>query len=223
MVEKRIDGGVLVNGDGVTYGNLYENMYKNEELSMGAEKALTKYTVPKDDTKLNLVKYNDNNRCTGVVVVEFEDYCHAVLAGEVRDARLDGQARRASCIAIKTYTWHFIILPKEPERSGNITTRQQEYAPEKKDENPNIYIDYSAVRNRWMESSEGYIFEAAYKSGDWDRPGNQNSGDLKQRGCYYLANKGYKWYQMLHYYYDNSNVSGGAIRLFDSNKCIVYK
>lgn len=157
------------------------------------------------------------------MVIGFGDYCLWVLAGEVRQKEFDGTARRARCIAIKTYTWHFMIIPKEPERSGHLTTKQQSYQPGKVNENLNIYGDYDAVCDRWMESSEGYIFEASYKAGEKGKAGTKHGGELKQWGSVYLAGQGYKWNEILHYYYDCSGVSGDGVRIFNNQKCIIYK
>ena len=61
-----------------------------------------------------------------------------MLAGELRGVEFDGVVRRAQAIAIKTFTWHFIIVPKDPVEGYDVNNVQQNYYPEKVSENSKV-------------------------------------------------------------------------------------
>ena len=180
---------------------------------------LNKRTVPTDDTTISYGTYKNGvyqNRKS----IKFHDYCKGVSAGEVRGKSFDGTARKAVDIAIKTYTWHYKIVPIDPTHSVDIKNTMQSYKPEKISENKKVTSDYNAVKNIWMESYKGNIFAAGYGAGDYNSSG-KNGGRLMQNGCRYLVDKKkYSFYQCLHYYYDYSidGSTGGPLRFFDNNK-----
>lgn len=211
------ENGYLVNGKGKVFSDINE---KEIDGSLVDEYAiLNKRTVPTDDTTLSYGTYKNGvyqNRKS----IKFHDYCKGVSAGEVRGKSFDGTARKAVDIAIKTYTWHYKIVPIDPTHSVDIKNTMQSYKPEKISENKKVTSDYNAVKNIWMESYKGNIFAAGYGAGDYNSSG-KNGGRLMQNGCRYLVDKKkYSFYQCLHYYYDYSidGSTGGPLRFFDNNK-----
>ena len=211
------ENGYLVNGKGKVFSDINE---KEIDGSLVDEYAiLNKRTVPTDDTTISYGTYKNGvyqNRKS----IKFHDYCKGVSAGEVRVKSFDGTARKAVDIAIKTYTWHYKIVPIDPTHSVDIKNTMQSYKPEKISENKKVTSDYNAVKNIWMESYKGNIFAAGYGAGDYNSSG-KNGGRLMQNGCRYLVDKKkYSFYQCLHYYYDYSidGSTGGPLRFFDNNK-----
>ena len=211
------ENGYLVNGKGKVFSDINE---KEIDGSLVDEYAiLNKRTVPTDDTTISYGTYKNGvyqNRKS----IKFHDYCKGVSAGEVRGKSFDGTARKAVDIAIKTYTWHYKIVPIDPTHSVDIKNTMQSYKPEKISENKKVTSDYNAVKNIWMESYKVNIFAAGYGAGDYNSSG-KNGGRLMQNGCRYLVDKKkYSFYQCLHYYYDYSidGSTGGPLRFFDNNK-----
>ena len=211
------ENGYLVNGKGKVFSDINE---KEIDGSLVDEYAiLNKRTVPTDDTTISYGTYKNGvyqNRKS----IKFHDYCKGVSAGEVRGKSFDGTARKAVDIAIKTYRWHYKIVPIDPTHSVDIKNTMQSYKPEKISENKKVTSDYNAVKNIWMESYKGNIFAAGYGAGDYNSSG-KNGGRLMQNGCRYLVDKKkYSFYQCLHYYYDYSidGSTGGPLRFFDNNK-----
>lgn len=150
--------------------------------------------------------------------INFHDYCLGVSAGEVKTTTFDGEARRAVNIAIKTYTWHYKIVPIDSAHGVDIKNTMQSYRPDDVSINRKVTTDYNAVKDIWMESYSGAIFEAKYGAGSYNNNG-KGGGRLMQNGCRYLVSHGKSLYGCLHYYYDNSEASrDGAIRFFDSDK-----
>ena len=150
------ENGYLVNGKGKVFSDINE---KEIDGSLVDEYAiLNKRTVPTDDTTISYGTYKNRvyqNRKS----IKFHDYCKGVSAGEVRGKSFDGTARKAVDIAIKTYTWHYKIVPIDPTHSVDIKNTMQSYKPEKISENKKVTSDYNAVKNIWMESYKGNIFD----------------------------------------------------------------
>lgn len=60
------------------------------------------------------------------------------------------------------------------------------------------------------------LFSTAYFAGSNNGNG-AGTGQLRQNGSNYLANSGYDWKEILHYYYDNSsynNPNVGIVRIY---------
>lgn len=200
--------GNFVDGKGI----VYDQLYKCNDIQL--RNVITKYTIPGPNTTVRL--YRNGN----IEELGFYDYTLAVSAGECRAYEFDGDPRKAINIAIKTYTWHYLIVPKNDEAGYDITTQMQAYAPSYISENSNVTVDMDALADIWMESYKGAIFAAYYVAGAKNSNG-KNGGELKQNGCLYLIEHGMcdDFYECVHYYYDNSSAStGGPVRFFDSNK-----
>ena len=174
------ENGYLVNGKGKVFSDINE---KEIDGSLVDEYAiLNKRTVPTDDTTISYGTYKNGvyqNRKS----IKFHDYCKGVSAGEVRGKSFDGTARKAVDIAIKTYTWHYKIVPIDPTHSVDIKNTMQSYKPEKISENKKVTSDYNAVKNIWMESYKGNIFAAGYGAGDYNSSG-KNGGRLMRTRKY---------------------------------------
>lgn len=191
-----------------------------------SSKAKNKRTIPTDNTTIVYGTYDSSGNYKSKKTLNFHDYCIGVTAGECRGSEFDGKARKAIIMAIKTYTWHYKIVPIDSVHGVNIKNTMQSYAPGKVSENSKVTSNYNAIKNIWMESYSGAIFEALYKKGTYGSQTNyKNSGELKQKGCRYLVDTTNKtFYECVHYYYDNSSAStGGKIRFFDENKDVIDK
>ena len=106
----------------------------------------------------------------------------------------------------------------------NLLENWQSYRPDKVQENPKVTKQYNTLKNIWMESYQGYIAEALYREGTYSASG-WHDGILQQTGSRFLEKQlNMDFYQILHYYYDDSSFSnGGAIRFFDQNKNVISK
>lgn len=179
--------------------------------------ALTKYSIPTSNTT---VRYK--NESGNIENLKFHDYCLGVLAGELRGTSYDGPVRQAQAIAIKTFTWHYIIIPHGSTEGYDLNYAQQSYKPNNVSENKKVTEDYNAVKSVWMESNGGAIFIAYYKLGTYGSQSNyKNGGEFKQAGARWLYdnNVATTYKSLLKYYYDSSSAStGGAIRFFDDKK-----
>lgn len=203
--------GYLVNYEGEVFACI------DEESDISAYAVLNKRTVPTSSTN---VRYKNSSGT--IKSIKFHDYCLGVLAGELRDKKYDGAVRQAQAIAIKTFTWHYIIVPHGAAEGYDLNSAQQSYVPDKVSENSQVTTDYNKVKSVWMESNSGAIFTAYYKFGTYrDQAKYKNGGEFKQAGALWLKdnNKATTYKALLKYYYDSSSAStGGAIRFFDDKK-----
>lgn len=211
MIEAR-QAGYLMNGEGEIFADIDGNPVEATPYAI-----LNKRTVPTDSTTISYGTYT-NGVYKSKQSLKFHDYCLGVSAGEVKTTTFDGAARQAVNVAIKTYTWHYKIVPIDSAHGVDIKNTMQAYKPNDVSINKKVTTDYNAVKDVWMESNSGAIFEALYGAGSYNDAGKEG-GRLMQNGCRYLVSQGKSLYGCLHYYYDNSTASsGGAIRFFDSNK-----
>ena len=183
--------GYLMNYKGCIFATLDGKEIKSDIST--CDTALNQRVIPTDTAEVRLFCTDGNT-----LNLTFEEYCLAVLAGEVRSTDFDGVVRQAQAIAIKTFTWHYLIIPHGGVQGYDLNDKQQSYMPSKVSENPKVTEDYNAVKNVWMESDDGALW--LYDNGV---------------ATTYKA--------LLKYYYDNSSASDtGAIRFFDSNKNVIY-
>lgn len=183
--------GYLMNYKGCIFATLDGKEIKSDIST--CDTALNQRVIPTDTAEVRLFCADGNT-----LNLTFEEYCLAVLAGEVRSTDFDGVVRQAQAIAIKTFTWHYLIIPHGGVQGYDLNDKQQSYMPSKVSENPKVTEDYNAVKNVWMESDDGALW--LYDNGV---------------ATTYKA--------LLKYYYDNSSASDtGAIRFFDSNKNVIY-
>lgn len=206
--------GYFMNYEGEMFESLSGEDTKN---GMSTYAVLNKRTVPTNNT---IVRYK--NKKGNIKKIKFHDYCLGTLAGELRGAQFNGSVRKAQAIAIKTFTWHYIIIPFGAAKGFDVDYTLQSYLPKKISENPKVTTNYNAVKSVWMESNGGAIFTAYYKLGYYeDQIKHKHGGEFKQEGARWLRDNkiatSYK--KLLKYYYDSSSAStGGAIRFFDDNK-----
>lgn len=156
----------------------------------------------------------------------FRDFCLGCAACEVGSSLFDGVARQANVIAIKTFVWHYYILPMDVNAGYHLNNIQIAYKPYQEVNNVNINrisSDVLAVNRIWMESASGKIFAAYFKKGVYSGNG-KNGGELKQEGSRFLAVNGYSRLEILHYYYDNSSASQtGPVQFFYTTGEPCYK
>lgn len=133
-------------------------------------------------------------------------------------------------MAIKTYTWHYTVVPINDTYGFDLLITMQDFQPGLVSVNSNVTINFNSIKNVWMESEDEYIFEAFYKAGGYNANG-KSSGQLYQNGCRYLANQGKGYRDIVRYYYNDSIINAddkykicylGKIRFFNSAK-LCYK
>lgn len=152
-----------------------------------------------------------------LAIPAWRNYILGCMAGEVRGSQFNGKPRRAIALAIKTFTWNFLIHPRSISKGIDIWITDQNYAPEYIDSN--IIYDYEWVKNNWMVNSNGDVFEASYGRGDRDDSFHGKSpaalyhgGLATQYGCEYLVRvQNYSFFDCMRYFYDYSPKSGGPI------------
>lgn len=211
LVMNARQNGYLINYEGELFASL------NEDNISSTYAVINKRVIPNQNTT---VRYKDSSG--KINNIKFHKYCLGVLAGELRSVDFDGEIRKAQAIAIKTFTWHYLIIPHGAAEGYDVNSVQQNYYPSKISENPKVTTDYNAVKSVWMESYKGAIFVAHYKQGKYEEPIQyKNNGEFKQEGARWLYDNGkvrtYK--ALLKYFYDSSDAStGGPIRFFDHDK-----
>lgn len=158
-----------------------------------------------------------NNQGKIIAMPPWRTYILGCLAGEVRASQFNGYPRRAIALAIKTYTWNFLLKPRNISKGIDIWNTDQNYAPEYIDSN--IIQDYDWIKNNWMVNSNGDVFEANYGRGNSDdsyhgtSPAKYyHSGKATQYGCEFLCRvQNYSFYDCMRYFYDYSPKSSGPI------------
>lgn len=103
---------------------------------------------------------SDCKQVTNRTTMTFRIYCLGVTAGESTYTDLDGHARKAIVMAIKTYTWFYLIYPMDSSHGVNLKvwnketrdgkvhyTGMQDFAPFNVGDNAQITVDYNAMVN----------------------------------------------------------------------------
>lgn len=211
-----IENKMITNEAEVKIGGKIGDCAKNEH---------TSYSVPTSRTMINYA-VKENGKFVVKYTKNFNDFCLGCTTCEVGSSLFDGVARRANVIAIKTFVWHYYIVPMDVNAGYNLNNIQIAYKPYQDVTNVNINRisnDVSAVKRIWMESASGKIFAAYFKKGEYNGNG-KNGGELKQDGSRFLAANGYSETGILHYYYDNSSASqAGPVQFFYTTGEISYK
>lgn len=151
--------------------------------------------------------------------VNFKQYCYVVTTNEVGTDSYNQTARKAVALAIKNYGWNRTLVQKYSGYGYDVksTTADQVYNPSK--------TVTTNVRNA-VDSIWGYVMLSCdYKlfcgfhvaSSSVNSYAKKNGGILSQTEAATLAQNGYSWQGILHYYYDNgtynSEMKSGTIRI----------
>jgi hypothetical protein len=146
--------------------------------------------------------------------LDFTTYCKNVLPNEWI-ASWPSESLKAGAMAVKMYAWYHVVHPKWPSLNADVkdTTADQVYKANSENTATSNAVD--SVKTVGMANSDGNLFEAQYLAGTKGEPGDPGSGKVMQWGTKYWADSGNKTYkEMLHYYYDYSPKSTGAITFF---------
>ena len=202
-----------------------ENIFEDEMVGV-LRVGMTPGNAPTDDDTLVWREWNGSSYVGNSKSVKFYDYCLVCSVGEARDSRLDGQARQAITIAIRTFVAYRMNNPITPALGIHVnSTSLAFYNPEWTSTDvannyPSVKSDYDSRKDIWMYNNDDQLFEATQTSGSWtsDTPG-AGSGVLAHRGCYYLLENGVvrNLFEVLHFYYTNSNKSSGVLHFYNSN------
>lgn len=143
--------------------------------------------------------------------IDFKTYCKVVMANEFAYDSRPIAYLRAGALCVRNYAWyHYLTASGSLGYHVKDDTSYQKYNPA---ENISSYPNScAAVDYIWsvnMSNSRARLFVTQYRSYE----GSKGSGILNQNEAYNLAKSGYKYYEILHYYYDNSPVSTERIRI----------
>ncbi len=145
--------------------------------------------------------------------INFYDYCKNVLPNEWV-ASWPQESLKAGAQCVKFVGWYRVYNHKYYGEGYDVkdSTADQVYEPNT--EHTNTTKAINAVDGEGMMNSDGKLFYPSYRAGSYDSSG-KNSGICKQNGTHYLdTEKGYDYWQILKYYYDNSDASSGKIKTF---------
>ena len=145
--------------------------------------------------------------------IGFYDYCKNVLPNEWV-ASWPEEALKAGAQCVKFVGWYRVYNHKYYGKGYDVkdSTADQVYEPNT--EHANTTKAINLMDGTGMMNSDGALFYPSYRAGTYDDSG-KNGGICKQNGTHYLAEKKeYNYWDILKYYYDNSDVSNGSISSF---------
>lgn len=170
-----------------------------------------------------IVARDENNN---ISTVSFDALVFNATCNEIGNMGYSTAAIKANVMAVKMFSWwaqkgHYrdslgcdIIYGDVAYMSVNLASTSGQSA---------VQSAMTSINKLCMVSSSGTggkLFSSNYLAGSYN--GNyQGSGILRQNGSSYLANNGYTWEQILHYYYDNSTYNHpncGIVQI----KCITH-
>lgn len=150
--------------------------------------------------------------------INFKDYCKVVLVNEFGNDNYEDQARKANALAIKNFSWHFILVQHFTAGEYDIrATVDQTYNPSKT-VTTKCSNAVDAIWNYVMLTSEYKLFMGFYRTNvSAHANACQHGGILSQDESRVLAQNGESWAEILHYFYDygtyQSELSSGQIRI----------
>lgn len=124
----------------------------------------------------------------------------------------NAEALKAGAFCVKMVGVYRAVKPMNSAGGYNLTQKTQMYIPNSAYTSTTNAI--SSIKNMGMASHDGRLFFPLYKLGVKDQIGEKSSGELKQYGSQKLASDGYKYNQILNYYYSGSDYSSGDINIF---------
>ncbi len=150
--------------------------------------------------------------------VNFTSFIKNVCQNEIGNMGYHAAAIKANAMAIKMAGWWAKVAQYRDTYGADIMYGDVAYVPgttsnASVNSAVNAIIDYRCVSSSATGSK---LFFTSYFAGNNDNSG-EGSGRLRQNGSNYLANSGYSWREILHYYYDNSsynNPNVGIIRIY---------
>lgn len=150
--------------------------------------------------------------------VNFTSFIKNVCQNEIGNMGYHAAAIKANAMAIKMAGWWAKVAQYRDTYGADIMYGDVAYVPgttsnASVNSAVNAIADYRCVSSSATGSK---LFFTSYFAGNNDNSG-AGSGRLRQNGSNYLANSGYSWRDILHYYYDNSsynNPNVGTVRIY---------
>lgn len=150
--------------------------------------------------------------------VNFTSFIKNVCQNEIGNMGYHAAAIKANAMAIKMAGWWAKTAQYRDTYGADIMYGDVAYVPgttsnASVNSAVNAIADYRCVSSSATGSK---LFFTSYFAGSNDNSG-AGSGRLRQNGSNYLANSGYGWREILHYYYDNSsynNPNVGTVRIY---------
>lgn len=141
--------------------------------------------------------------------VSLREFVFNVVCNEIGNENFVEDAVKSNIIAIKMCGWWFKRIGYYAGLGydatfGMLTFLNYNRATVENQRYMNSCID--DVFDYAAYASNGKIFYMNYEAGRYNSYG-KNDGVLKQYGSSYLADQGYSWQDILHYYYDNSSTN----------------
>lgn len=160
----------------------------------------------------------------GYKTLSFKEYCYIVTMYEYGSNSLNQEARKASALAIKNVAWQRIRLQKYANEECDITCNEQKFGLTKTPTS-NVKSAVDAIWNYIMLSSDYKLFFAYFQtkltSSGIGSYAKYHGGCLSHLEADALADDGYTWEEILHYFYDygeiNTKMTSGVIRIVNLN------
>lgn len=150
--------------------------------------------------------------------VNFTSFIKNVCQNEIGNMNYQAAAVKANAMAIKMAGWWAKVAKYRDTYGADIMYGDVAYVPGTTS-NASVNSAVNAIANYRCVSSAATgskLFFTSYFAGSSNDSGKA-SGRLRQNGSNYLANNGYGWQDILHYYYDNSsynNPNVGIVRIY---------
>lgn len=151
--------------------------------------------------------------------INFKTYCKVVTVNEWGNDSYNSEAIKAVALAVKNYGWNRTLVQKYPneEYDVNYTTADQAYDPNKT-VTTKVSNAVDAIWNYVMLSCDYKLFCGFHvHSSAYNSYARNHGGVLSQEGSESLADSGYTWQEILHYFYDygtfNSEMTAGVIKI----------
>lgn len=155
--------------------------------------------------------------------VNFKSYCYIVTNCEVGSTTYNQTARKAVALAIKNYGWHRTLVQKYSNFEYDVksTSVDQVYDPQKT-LSTNASSAVNAIWGYVMLSCDYKLFCGFHTaSSSVNSYAREHGGIVSQTQADDLADDGYTWQEILHYFYDygsyNSEMTSGTIRIVSLN------
>lgn len=147
--------------------------------------------------------------------IDFYYYEKNVLPNEWWISTWPEESLQAGAICVKMFGWYHVYNPKFPQYDAALTdlpsdSQVFEVNTEKSAQTAAI----NAIPFGLDTWNRNQIFETGYRAGEYNGSG-YHSGIAYKYGSKYLTDNGYNEYEILHYYYDYSTITGNQmVRLF---------
>lgn len=153
---------------------------------------------------------------SSAVSVSFEEFLINTTCNEIGNLNFEDDAIIANIVAIKMMGWYCHASGYYDEYGYDIVgVNTSGYTPIVAYDHGNFHgcLESNIARitslvnnctRYYMLTSDGKLFDSNYRAGSEGSAGEEGGGRLFQYGSNYLAQHGYDWREILHYYYDNS-------------------